>query len=312
MFTYDYIQKNSADWQAHLQRISDFLIYGENIWWEKTKFGIQFFDVDDPEEIELKPRVHHFRSSNIKSVSNELEKNWSSIVDNNICIPMHEIMIGNEDDKVVYIKKTFLSDKIENSASPDTLSLKIVNQLNTNEEFVEEDVTDFVLENVAMPDSANFEHISTDTCVNSSITCGSSSSAINFPSCSRTSSSNSNDLSSKKANAISIVLGEISPLLQRYDRGVTIYKRLQKEKLNASGSFKDDLLDIQSTLHQQVIRKVSELKREFECWERSFLINNDFCAPVQCDLAGNNAITDINRRINIGSNILNNWDITFY
>ena len=44
-------------------------------------------NVDEPEEIELKPRVHYFRSSNIKSVANELEKNW---VDNNICIPMHE------------------------------------------------------------------------------------------------------------------------------------------------------------------------------------------------------------------------------
>ena len=32
LFTYDYIQNNSADWQAHLQRISDFLIFGENIW----------------------------------------------------------------------------------------------------------------------------------------------------------------------------------------------------------------------------------------------------------------------------------------
>ena len=62
LFTYDYIQNNSADWQAHLQRISDFLIFGENIWWKKTEFGIGFFDVDnEPEKIELKPKVDHFR-----------------------------------------------------------------------------------------------------------------------------------------------------------------------------------------------------------------------------------------------------------
>ena len=310
LFTYDYIQKNSADWQAHLQSISDFLIFGENIWWEKTEFGIQFFDVDQPEEIELKPRVHHFRSSNIKSIADELEKNWLSIVNNNICIPTHEILLGNENENVVYRKTTFLSDKIENCPSPDTLSLKVENQLCTNEDFAGEDVTDFILENVAKPDNANFENISTDTCINNSEV--SSSSVINLPSCSKTISSNTKDLSSKKANAISIVLGEISPLLQRYDHGLTILKRLQKEKLNASENFKDHLLGMQSTLQQQVSKKVSELRSEFECWERSFLINNGLCAPTQSDFDGDNAITDINRRINIGNNMLSNCDTLLF
>ena len=77
--------------------ISDFLIFSKNVWWKKTEFGIEFFDVDsEPEKIELKPRVHHFRSSNMKSVVNELEKHWLHIVDHNICIPSHQIMIGNE------------------------------------------------------------------------------------------------------------------------------------------------------------------------------------------------------------------------
>ena len=55
----------------------------------------------------------------MKSVANELEKHWLFIVDNNICIPIHQIMIGNEDEKVVYTNTRFLSDKfeIENSAS---------------------------------------------------------------------------------------------------------------------------------------------------------------------------------------------------
>ena len=43
IFRYEYIQENSADWQSHLQRISDFLIF-ENKWWKKTDFGIEFFD----------------------------------------------------------------------------------------------------------------------------------------------------------------------------------------------------------------------------------------------------------------------------
>ena len=112
MFTYYYIQSNSADWQARLQRISDFLIFGENIWWKKTEFGIEFFDLDnEPEKIDLKPNVHHLRSSNIISVATELEKHWLSIVENNICFPTHEIMIVNECDKVLY-RTTKLKSKI--------------------------------------------------------------------------------------------------------------------------------------------------------------------------------------------------------
>ena len=39
-----------------------------------------------------------------------------------------------------------------------------------------------------------------------------------------------------------------------------------------------------------------------------FLIENDLCAPTNCDIANNSAITDINRRIDIGNKLLSNWD----
>ena len=60
-----------------------------------------------------------------------------------------------------------------------------------------------------------------------------------------------------------IVLGEISPLLLRYDRGVTIFKNLLKEKLDASINFIDEMVHIQCTLRQQVVIKLGELKGEF-------------------------------------------------
>ena len=43
-FSCDFIHANSADWQPHLERISDIQIFGENIWWEKNEFGFEFFD----------------------------------------------------------------------------------------------------------------------------------------------------------------------------------------------------------------------------------------------------------------------------
>ena len=44
LVTYDHIKKHPGDWQAHLERIPDFLLAGEDFWWKKTEFGIEFND----------------------------------------------------------------------------------------------------------------------------------------------------------------------------------------------------------------------------------------------------------------------------
>ena len=84
-FSCDFIHENSADWLSHLERISDFLIFGQNIWWEKNEFGFEFFDFDKiPQNIDLHPKVHHFRPSNIPSIINELEEHWNSVLKKNL------------------------------------------------------------------------------------------------------------------------------------------------------------------------------------------------------------------------------------
>ena len=75
-------------------------------------------------------------------------------------------MEGNEDEKVSYRKTTFWSYKILNNTSPATQILR-KSQIVT-EDFVEEDLTDFVLETV--PGIGDF------------IRCGSSSSNNDLPS----------------------------------------------------------------------------------------------------------------------------------
>ena len=114
---------------------------------------------------------------------------------------------------------------------PRCLEQTLHNQVDAIEEFVEKDVTDFVLDeieqinameevmttdepdftlnettNTEIPGSGNFENIMSDGC---DVSCGSSSSASNVLPGSITSTCNSNVLSSTEANAIYIVLGEI-------------------------------------------------------------------------------------------------------
>ena len=144
LFSYEFIQQNSADWQSHMERISDFLIF-ENKWWEKTEFGIEFFDfTNEPENRELYPNLHHFRSSNISAITSQLEKQWKFIIENNIGIPTHEILLGNEDEIVRYVSTSFLSDNF--FCNTTSYSCRVLSRVDVNkyqEEDGEDDFSNF-------------------------------------------------------------------------------------------------------------------------------------------------------------------------
>ena len=44
--------------------------------------------------------------------SNNSQKQWKFIIENNIGSPTHEILLGNEDEIVRYVPTSFLSDKL--------------------------------------------------------------------------------------------------------------------------------------------------------------------------------------------------------
>ena len=104
-------------------------------------------------------------------------------MENNICIPIHQILIGDEDEIVLIRNTTFLSDKIENFTSHDTYSFPTVSQPSTYKEIVDEDVTDFILDmpNDVLPNNSHSQTIST-ACCSSDVSCSSSFSGINVQS----------------------------------------------------------------------------------------------------------------------------------
>ncbi len=74
------IESHSSSGQAHLERISDFLMVGKEVWWTSNQEGDgEFFDgektgVDSRGEC---PKLHHFHSSNFKKEEAYLIKCWS-------------------------------------------------------------------------------------------------------------------------------------------------------------------------------------------------------------------------------------------
>ncbi len=61
-----FITERSSSWQAHLERISAFLLCGEGVWWEKVSLGYRFFDGDDDADFRQQgPPLLHFRSTSL-------------------------------------------------------------------------------------------------------------------------------------------------------------------------------------------------------------------------------------------------------
>ena len=74
------ITSHSSSWQAHLERISDFLMLGKDVWWTSNEEGeVEFFDsVESKIDSKVEgPRLHHFRSSNFKYEEEYLNECWS-------------------------------------------------------------------------------------------------------------------------------------------------------------------------------------------------------------------------------------------
>ncbi|XP_066926551.1 uncharacterized protein [Clytia hemisphaerica] len=74
---FDLIKDNVSDWQAHLERISDFL---ECDVWEEKRNGIEFFDLSKAHH-KTYPSIHHFRSSSTEKEHKYLADKWSKLED---------------------------------------------------------------------------------------------------------------------------------------------------------------------------------------------------------------------------------------
>jgi hypothetical protein len=101
----EFIRCHKSSWQAHLERISNYLVHGPNIWWNDDGRSYIFHDGDhDPDFHPIGPKLHHFRSFTIQNVLREKHESWKKILTKNIVIPASSIAIYSPDG-------TFLSTK---------------------------------------------------------------------------------------------------------------------------------------------------------------------------------------------------------
>ena len=89
----DLLKKHIRSWQAHLERISDFLLPGKGAWWRHDEKGnVEFLDREKAASSQTGgPVLHHFRSSTFKREEEYLQKCWNKCLENRVTFPIKDI-----------------------------------------------------------------------------------------------------------------------------------------------------------------------------------------------------------------------------
>lgn len=103
----DMMINHPPSWQTYLERISDFLLVGRGVWWDRHENGdVHFFDAKgNPESLEAGSGLHHFRSCSFKSEESYSKESWLKCLDLKCYLPIFRLQIENEDGNMVTVPR---------------------------------------------------------------------------------------------------------------------------------------------------------------------------------------------------------------
>ena len=87
----DWIEDSSIHYQAHLERIGDYLLQGPGMWWRYVDTGVEFFDVETPNSDPPTLSLQHFRTSSMSDVDMYLLTKWEKCIEENVQLPAKHI-----------------------------------------------------------------------------------------------------------------------------------------------------------------------------------------------------------------------------
>ena len=110
----DFIARRIPSWQAHLQRISMFLQYGENVWWKYENNGYRFFDSDSDRESQPQgPSLSHFSQVQLIDIEKQHSETWDSIITNKTKLPSPHIRLYDKDGNCTGTRSFVTTDNAE-------------------------------------------------------------------------------------------------------------------------------------------------------------------------------------------------------
>lgn len=93
----DFLEGCTSSWQAHLERISSFLVYGPGLWWDKVPNGYKFFDGDEDDSFRQPgPPLLHFRSASLNEMQVSRKALWERLLREDVTLPAKSIKMFDQ------------------------------------------------------------------------------------------------------------------------------------------------------------------------------------------------------------------------
>lgn len=111
-----FINSRSYSWQAHVERISHYLVLGEGKWWQKNESSdsFTFFDGDrDPDSLIEGPELHSFRSSSIAEVVSKSKAAWNKILADKISVPCTTVREFDENGDLLSLRSVEMDEECQ-------------------------------------------------------------------------------------------------------------------------------------------------------------------------------------------------------
>ena len=163
-----FIEQRMASWQAHLQRISTFLLPEEGTWWQRTDSGYEFLDGEDTITSEgACPPLLHFRDTNLKDIQIQNELAWNTIITEKkmLATPFIRLYESNGDycGRYVYTGDDVELDQPQSDSgeqmyhctSADVPSTTTTNEISHNQ--ASNDITPCFQQCESLPSTCNFQ-----------------------------------------------------------------------------------------------------------------------------------------------------------
>ena len=114
-FKFEWIRNHPYEFQSHLERIADFLLLVDNIWYE-TNDGIVFKDLNN----NFPKTVHHFRSFTLTEEREYLKRCWENLYTTSPHrIPAEKIKVEKDDDTSIIHLQSLIYFKILTTTAED-------------------------------------------------------------------------------------------------------------------------------------------------------------------------------------------------
>ena len=327
------ILKYQSAYQAHLERIADFPLCGEGVWWRHVVSGVEFFDVTTPSEAQngadILPPLHHFRSHTLKSEVKYLQDAWKECVaSDEVKIPHQAIRVFDDKgnlDQIIYTG--FLDDDNDDDDDDDgsdaecnsneNFEGRSEHHANTESSLVDhesednEDETDDEEENVvAIVDEG--EHLLHKENLTEGLevqveedTRATPTSGVH-ETCKDISEHNPStpSLSSTLARNVAKILGETEDVKQLDRSRNKLRNNLNNKALQEE--YERQLAHVQT----KVIAKHSQLTKTFKEWEKIYTSRNNWLEPTVADIEKDDKGYKLYKTLRLCRQFLKHWNIT--